>query len=96
MAIALGERMKNRHRTSKMRVLVVDDSPERTAVLREGLERAGYEVVATLASSLELLRAVEKEQPDNHHRHRVAQSRCARARGDDQSRPAAPDCHVRQ
>jgi response regulator NasT len=55
---------KNANRTTRMRVLVVDDSPERTAVLREGLERAGYEVVATLASPLELLRAVDAVQPD--------------------------------
>src|SRR5712692_8792025 len=43
-----------------MRVLIVDESPERTAVLREGLERAGYEVVA----AIELLRAVEEARPD--------------------------------
>jgi response regulator NasT len=47
-----------------MRVLVVDESPERTAVLRDGLERAGYEVVAALASPIELLRAVDQTQPD--------------------------------
>src|SRR5215471_2862522 len=29
-----------------MRVLIVDESPDRTAVLREGLEGAGYEVAA--------------------------------------------------
>jgi response regulator NasT len=47
-----------------MRVLVVDESPGRTAILREGLERAGHEVVAALASPIELLRAVEKSQPE--------------------------------
>jgi len=47
-----------------MRVLVVDESPERTAVLRDGLERAGYEVVAALASPIELLRAVDQTRPD--------------------------------
>lgn len=47
-----------------MRVLVVDDSSERTEVLREGLEQAGYEVVAALASPLELLHAVEQSRPD--------------------------------
>ncbi len=47
-----------------MRVLIVDESPERTAVLREGLERAGYEVVAALAAPIELLRAVEEARPD--------------------------------
>lgn len=47
-----------------MRVLVVDDSSERTEVLRQGLEQAGYDVVAVLASSLELLEAVEQFKPD--------------------------------
>ena len=47
-----------------MRVLVVDDSSERTEVLRQGLEQAGYEVVAALTSPLELLRAVEQFKPD--------------------------------
>ncbi len=47
-----------------MRVLLFDEFPERIAVLREGLERAGYEVVAAVASPLELLRAVEEVKPD--------------------------------
>jgi len=47
-----------------MRVLIIDESPERIAVLREGLEGAGYEVAAALASPLELLRAVETMKPD--------------------------------
>lgn len=47
-----------------MRVLVVDESPERTETLREGLELAGHEVVGALASPLELLRAVEAIRPD--------------------------------
>jgi response regulator NasT len=49
---------------STMRVLIIDESPERIAVLREGLEGAGYEVAAALASPLELLRAVEAMKPD--------------------------------
>src|SRR3990172_8737834 len=47
-----------------MRVLIVDESEERAAVLREGLVMAGHEVAASLASPLELLRAVEDLQPD--------------------------------
>ena len=47
-----------------MRVLVVDESPERAVVLRDGLERAGYEVAAALAAPIELLRAVEQVRPD--------------------------------
>jgi AmiR/NasT family two-component response regulator len=47
-----------------MRVLVVDESAERAALLREALTSAGHEVAASLSSSLELLRAVETLQPD--------------------------------
>jgi len=51
-----------------MRVLVIDeleeDLEERAAILREGLARAGHEVVASLSSPLELLRAVEHLRPD--------------------------------
>ena len=47
-----------------MRVLVVDESPERAGILIEGLLRAGHEVAATLSSPLELLRAVDRTQPD--------------------------------
>ena len=47
-----------------MRVLVVDESEERAAVLREGLLMAGHEVIASLTSPLELLRAVEDLRPD--------------------------------
>jgi len=47
-----------------MRVLLFDESHERIAVLREGLERAGYEVAAAVASPLELLSAVDAVKPD--------------------------------
>ena len=47
-----------------MRVLVVDESDERAALLREALTSAGHEVAASLASPLELLRTVEATQPD--------------------------------
>src|SRR5260221_14294889 len=47
-----------------MRVLVVDESPERADLLREGLERAGHEVTATLSSPLALLKMVEQLKPD--------------------------------
>ena len=47
-----------------MRVLVVDESEERAAILREGLAMAGHEVAASLSSPLELLRMVEDLQPD--------------------------------
>jgi response regulator NasT len=47
-----------------MRVLVVDESDERAALLGDALTAAGHEVVATLSSPLELLRAVETKLPD--------------------------------
>jgi two-component system, response regulator / RNA-binding antiterminator len=47
-----------------MKVLVVDESPERGELLREGLERAGYEVAASLTSALALLRAIDRVSPD--------------------------------
>jgi response regulator NasT len=47
-----------------MRVLVVDESPERAEVLREGLELAGHEVTATLTSPLALLKTIDEMAPD--------------------------------
>jgi two-component system, response regulator / RNA-binding antiterminator len=47
-----------------LRVLVVDEWPERGQILRGGLEQAGYEVAGILSSSLELLEAVERLTPD--------------------------------
>jgi response regulator NasT len=47
-----------------MRVLVVDDSEERAALLREALTSAGHDVAASLSSPLELLRSVEALKPD--------------------------------
>lgn len=47
-----------------LRVLLVDDSPERTAILRTALEQAGYLVAAVLESPLTLLNAVDSLRPD--------------------------------
>lgn len=47
-----------------MRVLIVDESAERGEVLREGLRRAGHEVMASLSSPLALLATIERLQPD--------------------------------
>jgi len=47
-----------------MRILVVDESDERAALLGEALSAAGHEVVASLSSPLELLRAVDALLPD--------------------------------
>jgi two-component system, response regulator / RNA-binding antiterminator len=47
-----------------MRVLVVDESPERAELLREGLRLAGHEVTATLSSPLALLKTIDELAPD--------------------------------
>jgi response regulator NasT len=47
-----------------MRLLVVDESPERADLLREGLRRAGYEVTASLSSPGSLLATIEQLKPD--------------------------------
>jgi response regulator NasT len=47
-----------------MRVLVVDESPERADILREGLRRAGHEVSASLRSPGALLATIEQLRPD--------------------------------
>ncbi len=47
-----------------MRVLVVDESPERADILRDVLRRAGYEVTASLSSPLALLKTIDELQPD--------------------------------
>jgi response regulator NasT len=51
-------------RNPRLKVLLVDNSPERTATLRTALETARYDVAAVLESSLALLQAVENHQPD--------------------------------
>lgn len=47
-----------------MRVLVVDESPERAALLRAALQQAGYEVTASLNSPVALLKTIDELQPD--------------------------------
>ena len=47
-----------------MRVLVVDESPDRAEVLREGLREAGYEVSASLTSPVALLKTIDELEPD--------------------------------
>jgi len=47
-----------------VRVLVVDESPERAELLREALLRAGCEVSASLSSPLALLKTIEELRPD--------------------------------
>jgi response regulator NasT len=50
--------------SKQMRVLVVDESPERADILREGLRRAGYEVSASLSWPVSLLATIEQLKPD--------------------------------
>jgi response regulator NasT len=47
-----------------MRVLLIDESADRAEVLRATLESAGYEVTASLSSSLALLKTIDQLQPD--------------------------------
>ena len=47
-----------------MRILVVDESPERAQVLRDGLQLAGYEVSASLSSPIALLKTIDELRPD--------------------------------
>lgn len=47
-----------------MRVLVVDESAERAAILGAALRQAGHEVTASLTSPLLLLRTIDELQPD--------------------------------
>jgi len=47
-----------------LRVLVVDESPERAEILRDGLQLAGHEVSASLTSPVALLRTIDRLKPD--------------------------------
>ncbi len=47
-----------------MRILIVDESDDRAALLREALIAAGHEVTDSIASPMELLRAVDAQRPD--------------------------------
>jgi len=47
-----------------VRVLVVDESPERAELLRDGLTQAGYEVTASLSSPVALLKTIDELEPD--------------------------------
>lgn len=54
--------MKNT--TSKLRVMLVDETVERTTPLKEALTNAGHEVVAHVADALQLNKIVAEFQPD--------------------------------
>jgi len=47
-----------------LRVMIVDDDREREQILRQALDHAGYEVLATVDSGADLSRAVERTEPD--------------------------------
>ena len=47
-----------------MRVLVVDESPERAELLCEALQQAGHEVTALLSSPVALLKNIDELEPD--------------------------------
>jgi len=50
--------------TEKLRVMLVDEEPGRSAVLERALEDNGYEVVARIGTDEDLLRKVRSIQPD--------------------------------
>lgn len=47
-----------------MRVLLVEELPDRAEEVREGLVRAGHKVVGAIDSPLELLKAIERTRPE--------------------------------
>lgn len=51
-------------RAAKVRVLVVDDTPERAAILEQGLLAAGFDLIAVVKPSDDLIPVVRAEQPD--------------------------------
>jgi two-component system, response regulator / RNA-binding antiterminator len=60
----LANRNAGGEREPRLRILVVDESPERAELLREGLRLAGHEVSATLSSPLALLKTIDELSPD--------------------------------
>lgn len=50
--------------TSALKVLLVDDDPDRAAEIRVALEAIGYRVVSQLASSIDLYDAMQTTKPD--------------------------------
>lgn len=47
-----------------LRVLLVDDDTERSAILREALQKGGYEVTGEVPASVDLVAQVRKVKPD--------------------------------
>jgi response regulator NasT len=47
-----------------LRVMIIDESSKREAMLRDSLEKAGYEIVASVQSSMDLLQKVTALSPD--------------------------------
>lgn len=47
-----------------MRILLFEESHDRAELVREGLARAGHDVVMTIGSAIDLLPAIERTRPD--------------------------------
>ena len=47
-----------------MRILLFEESRDRAELVREGLARAGHDVVVTIGSAMDLLPAIERARPD--------------------------------
>lgn len=50
--------------SSMLRILLFEESADRAEAVREGLARAGHDVVATIDSAFDLLPAIERARPD--------------------------------
>lgn len=62
--IAKGNSLACELQIAIVRVLVVDESPERAEILRDGLRLAGYEVSASLTSPIAMLKTIDEVRPD--------------------------------
>ncbi len=47
-----------------IRVLLVDDHPDRAALLQQALVAAGYEVIGTVSSDSDLYQVTRRQRPD--------------------------------
>ena len=50
--------------TPRLRVMLVDNEPERAALVREALERDGYQVISQRSTAVGLMAAVARDAPD--------------------------------
>jgi len=56
--------LKSVSETPAIRVMLVDDHPERSGLVEDHLKAAGFEVVSVISSAAELLFQIEQQRPD--------------------------------